>query len=263
MYRRMKIRFITRAREKTVSSECYPQHMTHGLGSRAGSAWKAPRIFFSQDHIARLDRAPRCRAIISIRGITDVSSFHTVSTSRKLARSTLAASWQLAPKKHRKTSRPVITVAPVLSSYYPASFGSAQQPNTFFRVVCLNSRYCTTQIFTRGSRFSILQKLIRVIRRWFYSELQEGMNSVVRIITAISFPYAVAALKKVWICIINYYNLFLWLLFAVQQIFLLPLMLFNWLFYTCWNIISDQKQCAVNFAKNVLLLSERETIIIY
>jgi len=62
--------------------------------------------------------AMRYRAIISIRGITDVSSFHTVSTSRKLARSTLVAGWQLAPKKHRKTFRPVITVAPVLSSHY-------------------------------------------------------------------------------------------------------------------------------------------------
>lgn len=36
-----------------------------------------------------------------------------------------------------------------------ASFGSAYQPNTFFRVVCLNSRCCTTQIFTHDSFFSI------------------------------------------------------------------------------------------------------------
>lgn len=126
-YRVTKIRSSTCARgfSRRISlpkkTECYPQHMTHG--SRTGSAWKAPRIFFSVSHCTMYpctswSCAVRYRAIISIRGITDVSSFHTVSTSRKLARFTLAAGWQLAPKKHRKTSRPVITVAPVLSSHY-------------------------------------------------------------------------------------------------------------------------------------------------
>ncbi|KYN13393.1 hypothetical protein ALC57_14406 [Trachymyrmex cornetzi] len=41
----------------------------------------------------------------------------------------------------------------------PASFGSAHQPNTFFRVVCLNLQCCTVQIFTHNSHFPIPESL--------------------------------------------------------------------------------------------------------
>lgn len=95
------------------------------------------------------------RAIISIRGITDVSSFHTVSTSRKLWLDPRAAGWQLAPKKHRKTSRQVITVAQALSSHYQRALARCINPNTFFRVVCfVNSRH-TASILAHCLRFSI------------------------------------------------------------------------------------------------------------
>lgn len=105
--------------------------------------------------------AVRYRAIISIRGITDVSSFHTVSTSRKLPRSTLAAGWQLAPKKHRKTSRPVITVAPVLSSHYQRAL--ARCINLIrFSGWSVWTRGCVAQIFTHDSHFPILKDLLYI-----------------------------------------------------------------------------------------------------
>lgn len=78
-----------------ISFECYFQHMTHdGARSNWFRLKGAVDIFL---RIALHDPPSRAvlivrrevnRAIISIRGITDVSSFHTVSTSRKLARPT-------------------------------------------------------------------------------------------------------------------------------------------------------------------------------
>jgi len=97
------------------------------LGRQIGSVWKAPWIFFSVSYCTihsctSWSYAVKYRAIISIRGITDVSSFHTVSTSRKWLDLRWLVGWQLAPKKHRKTSRLIITVAPVAIQSLPASF---------------------------------------------------------------------------------------------------------------------------------------------
>ena len=99
------------------------QHMTH---VSAGELVPPERHhgYFSQYHIARYTRARLDRAPWSTG-----RSFRSAE-SRMLARSTRfrhrgswldlrwLVGWQLAPKKHRKTSRPVITVAPVLSSHY-------------------------------------------------------------------------------------------------------------------------------------------------
>lgn len=87
--------------------------------------------------------------------------------SRMLARSTRfrhrgswlldprAAGWQLAPKKHRKTSRPVITVAPALSSHYQRALARCINPNTFFRVVCFVNSRRVAQIFVHAFRSKI------------------------------------------------------------------------------------------------------------
>ncbi|KYQ52241.1 hypothetical protein ALC60_08856 [Trachymyrmex zeteki] len=110
------------------------------------------RGYFSRYHIAR-------RAIISIRGITDVSSFHTVSTSRKLARSTLAGWLAVGPEETSQNLSSGNNRCTGAIQSLPASFGSAHQPNTFSRVVCLNLQCYTVQIFTHNSHFSIPESL--------------------------------------------------------------------------------------------------------
>lgn len=140
--------------------------LTHDLclGRRIGSAWKAPRIFFSVSHCTMLpctswSCAVKYRAIISIRGITDVSSFHTVSTSRKLARSTLAGWLAVGPEETSQNLSSGNNRCTGAIQSLPASFGSAHQPNTFSRVVCLNLQCYTVQIFTHNSHFSIPESL--------------------------------------------------------------------------------------------------------
>lgn len=74
--------------------------------------------YFSRVRRAHFDRAPAVsanRAIISIRGITDVSPVPHGLDIEEVG-STRGCSWP--PKKRRKTSCPVITVAPVLSARY-------------------------------------------------------------------------------------------------------------------------------------------------
>lgn len=150
------------------------------------------------------------RAIISIRGITDVSSFHTVSTSRKLApRPTRAAGWQSAPKKHRKTTRPVITVAPALSSHYQRALARCINPNTFFRVVCfVNSRSRRANIRPRISIKNIFACKCVLLPEVFYLILQQN-----------------------WAASSHFFTYHIPITFNDRSL------------HMCWNITSCQKQC--------------------